>query len=234
MILKIGDRVKLTVDADSLDRLNLKQTPLNNKIAKISQVYNLDYAPDQTLYKVILEEPVEHEGEIIEEVFDLTDIEVKPYDIVEKRVTTFSRFIKESKKKPKWYVGLADCHGVESFIEEPFDEEHLSGVDRLHDLGLVDTEAPTRKDITKDYNQQLHMLSLRAMHNSQRHPVVYRVLLSEDSANLIQNLIDSQDYKKALITIKNLALETQLARGQGGNLEKRWKMIPNPKLDPFS
>jgi hypothetical protein len=60
------------------------------------------------------------------------------------------------------------------------------------------------------------------------------VLLSEDSAKLIQNLIDSQDYKKALITIKNLALETQLARGQGGNLEKRWKMIPNPELDPFS
>jgi hypothetical protein len=50
---------------------------------------------------------------------------------------------------------------------------------------------------------------------------------------MVQDLIDGGDYINALEVIKNNSHEIQLARGQGANLEKRWKMIPNPDLDPF-
>lgn len=235
MLLKVGDKVKLTVTKDALDRLNLKGASLNGKIATILKTYSLDYAPDQPLYNVELEDTIEHEGEEVSEIFDLTDSDLDPFDIVEERVANFSKFIKESLVKDEtWYVGIADCNGIESFIKEPLDQEHLSNVDRLHDLGLVDDGAPTRKDLTKDHNQMLNMLSLRAMHNPQRHPVVYRVRLSQKAAALIEELLDSQEYEEALIMLKDLASETQLARGHGGNIEKRWKMIPNRDLDPFS
>ena len=74
---------------------------------------------------------------------------------------------------------------------------------------------------------------MRCRFNEQRHPVVYRVLLSDDDAEMVQDLVDARDYINALEVIKHNSQEIQLARGQGANLERRWKMIPNPDLDPF-
>ena len=74
---------------------------------------------------------------------------------------------------------------------------------------------------------------MRCRFNEQRHPVVYRVLLTDDVAKYVQLFIDGGNYIDALKAIKDHATEIQLARGQGGNLERRWNMIPNPELDPF-
>ena len=237
MAFEIGDRVKLRLSKDTMDRLNLVGAPIDNKIVTIGKVYKLDYAPDQTLYMVDLEEPIEFEETTFDEIYDLRDADLDLIDVneplPENKVLSFSSFINESKADASWYFGIADCHGVESFNKENIDHDYLNQLDRIHDLGLADETAPTRKSVMKEYNGQLSMMVMRCRFNEQRHPVVYRVLLTDDDAEMVQDLVDAGDYINALEVIKHNSQEIQLARGQGGNLERRWNMIPNPDLDPF-
>lgn len=237
MAFEIGDRVKLRLSKDTMDRLNLVGAPIDNKIVTIGKVYKLDYAPDQTLYMVDLEEPIEFEETTFDEIYDLRDADLDLIDVneplPENKVLRFSSFINEAKESASWYFGIADCHGVESFNKENIDHDYLNQLDRIHDLGLADETAPTRKSVMKEYNGQLSMMVMRCRFNEQRHPVVYRVLLTDDDAEMVQDLVDAGDYINALDVIKHNSQEIQLARGQGGNLERRWNMIPNPDLDPF-
>jgi hypothetical protein len=113
----------------------------------------------------------------------------------------------ETYSTPAWWVGLADCNGIESFIKEP---------DR------------------KGWSNQVGMLQMRARANSQRHAVVYRVKLNPEDADQIESMLTDGEYIEALSLLKEVALETQIARGTGINAEKAWSMIPNPDLDPFS
>ena len=62
---------------------------------------------------------------------------------------------------------------------------------------------------------------------------MYRVKMSDDMASMVEEMLADGDYADALIAIKDYAEEVQIARGQGVNPEKTWKMIPNPDLDPF-
>jgi hypothetical protein len=237
MAFQIGDKVKLRLSKDTLDRLNLVGAPINNKIVTVGKVYRLDYAPDQTLYMVDLEIPIEFEETTFDEIYDLRDADLDLIDVneplPESRVLRFDSFINEAAQNMSWYFGIADCHGIESFNKETIDQEYLNQLDRIHDLGLADETAPTRKSVTQEYNGQLNMMMMRCRFNEQRHPVVYRVLLADDDAEMVQDLVDSGDYINALKVVKNNSQEVQLARGQGANLEKRWRMIPNPDLDPF-
>lgn len=237
MAFEIGDKVKLRLSKDTMDRLNLVGAPIDNKIVTIGKVYRLDYAPDQTLYMVDLEEPIEFEGTTFDEIYDLRDADLDLIDVneplPESRVLTFSSFLNEAKKPASWYFGIADCHGIESFTKENIDHTYLNQLDRIHDLGLADETAPTRKSVMQEYNGQLNMMMMRCSFNQQRHPVVYRVSLTDDVADYVQSFVDRQDYIGALNAIKDHSTEIQLARGQGMNLERRWKMIPNPDLDPF-
>ena len=130
-----------------------------------------------------------------------------------------------------WYYGIADCHGVESFIKEP-DLQRAERMDKLKTLGLSDKGGEDEPD-KKAYGGNLGMMTMRCRYNAQRHPVVYRVKLSDDMANTVEEMIADGDYLDALIAIKDYAEEVQIARGQGTNPEKMWKMIPNPDLDPF-
>jgi hypothetical protein len=237
MAFQIGDKVKLRLSKDTLDRLNLVGAPLDNKIVTVGKVYKLDYAPDQTLYMVDLEIPIEFEETTFDEIYDLRDADLDLIDVneplPESRVLRFNSFINEASQNMSWYFGIADCHGIESFNKETIDQDYLNQLDRIHDLGLADETAPTRKSVTQAYNGQLSMMMMRCRFNEQRHPVVYRVLLADDDAEMVQDLVDSGDYINALEVVKNNSQEVQLARGQGANLEKRWRMIPNPDLDPF-
>ena len=76
-------------------------------------------------------------------------------------------------------------------------------------------------------------MQMRARANSQRHSVVYRVKMMPEDASQVNDMISDGAYIEALEMIKQLAIETQIARGTGINAEKAWKMIPNPDLDPF-
>lgn len=239
MAFQIGDKVKLRLSKDTMDRLNLVGAPINNQIVTVGNVYKLDYAPDQTLYMVDLDQPIEFEGTTFDEIYDLRDADLDLIDVnetlPESKVLRFSDFLNEAEEtEPKsWYFGIADCHGLESFNKENIDHNYLNQLDRIHDLGLADETAPTRKSVMQEYNGQLNMMMMRCRYNEQRHPVVYRVLLTDDVAELVQSLMDGGDYINALNTIKMGAHEIQLARGQGANLERRWNMIPNPDLDPM-
>jgi hypothetical protein len=66
-----------------------------------------------------------------------------------------------------------------------------------------------------------------------REDIHYLATSLDDVADYIQSHVDRRDYIGALNAIKDHSTEIQLARGQGMNLERRWKMIPNPDLDPF-
>ena len=125
MAFEIGDKVKLRLSKDTMDRLNLVGAPIDNKIVTIGKVYRLDYAPDQTLYMVDLEEPIVFEETTFDEIYDLRDADLDLIDVneplPESRVLTFSSFLNEAKKPASWYFGIADCHGIESFTKENID-----------------------------------------------------------------------------------------------------------------
>jgi len=70
------------------------------------------------------------------------------------------------------YVGLADCHGIESFIPEAEAETGLFG------------------------------LKMRAMANRQRHAVVYRADVPDDVAKTINKLLRKCKYEEALNVLK--------------------------------
>ena len=130
-----------------------------------------------------------------------------------------------------WWVGIADCHGIEAFIEEP-DMSEADDYEKLSDAGFDDF-MELAKGIRKGWSQQVSMMKLRVHANAQRFAVVYRVKIRKSDAEDINSLIDEGDYIEALNYLKAVAIEVQVARGTGVNSEKAWNKIPNPELDPF-
>lgn len=112
--------------------------------------------------------------------------------------------------------GIADCHGVESFIP------YVNGAETA---GLLFT------------------LDLRAMANRQRHAVVYIVDLPAKAVDDINKKLKSTNpgrFKAALESIK--AQSVRVLFYENGRLEtpdrpshymKSWGLIPNDGLDPF-
>ena len=104
------------------------------------------------------------------------------------------------------YFGIADAHGIESFIKgDPSEAEHTN---------------------------QAMMLHMRAGANRQRHAVVYVVDLPEETAEEVDDLIIAGNYIGALEHLKSSVDNLQLTRLPGA--EKSWELIPNPDLDPYN
>lgn len=104
------------------------------------------------------------------------------------------------------YFGIADAHGIESFIKgDPTDPEH---------------------------SMNAMMLDLRAGANRQRHAVVYIVDISESTAQDVEDLLEEKDYEGALVRLKMSVTNLQLTNLIGA--EKSWRLIPNSDLDPYS
>ena len=150
---------------------------------------------------------------------------------------SFSQFNEANSNEPEepielfWYYGIADCHGLESFIKEP-NREVWTEVDFLNSIGVSDISSANLDD-KKAFNGQLNMMQMRCSANMQRHPVIYRALMETDDADMVQDQLDSGDYIMGLKIVKANSKEIQLARGTGRNLEKEWSKIPNPELDPM-
>jgi hypothetical protein len=110
------------------------------------------------------------------------------------------------------YIGIADAHGLESFIPaKKFDIEE--------ETFSLDTPA-------------IAFMNMRANANRQRHSVVYKVDLSPGDANDIASLYEGGEYIQALEELKLRARSISLIQSPGA--EKSWRLIPNPDLDPFS
>jgi len=104
------------------------------------------------------------------------------------------------------YFGIADAHGIESFIQgDPTDLKH---------------------------SVQAMVLDLRAGANRQRHAIVFIVDISESTAQDIEDLIEEGDYIGALVRLKMSVESLQLTNLPGA--EKSWRLIPNPDLDPYN
>jgi hypothetical protein len=104
------------------------------------------------------------------------------------------------------YFGIADAHGIESFIQgDPTDQENTI---------------------------QFMTLDLRAAANRQRHAIVFIVDISESTADSIQADLDEGRFIEALDNLKGSVETLKLTNLPGA--EKSWRMIPNPDLDPYS
>ena len=103
------------------------------------------------------------------------------------------------------YFGIADAHGIESFIQgDPTDINH---------------------------SVQAMVLGLRAGANRHRHAIVYIVDLSEETAASIQADLDDGLFIEALDNLKGSVETMELTNLPGA--EKSWRMIPNSDLDPY-
>jgi len=104
------------------------------------------------------------------------------------------------------FFGIADAHGIESFIKgDPSDPENSNTATMLH---------------------------LRAGANRHRHAVVYIVDISEDDAESIEADLSAGLYPEALDNLKGSVKELQLTNLPGA--EKSWRLIPNSDIDPYS
>lgn len=138
----------------------------------------------------------------------------------------------KGQKQTSWYYGIADCNGLESFRKEP-NRQVWNAADDLHNLGLSDNGSIELAD-RKSFENELNMMAMRCTFNQQRHAVVYRVELTDDAAEIVEDYLDSGDYIMALNSLKDYAVSVQLARGVGGNAERKWNKIPNPELDAMN
>jgi hypothetical protein len=247
MAFNIGDEIIVRANAEEM------QSPLFQAIdrvkATISELYHTEYEPDVMRVEVTLINPVVIGGERITVVPGLYIDNIERVDsnsvtkknrksepknetrIIGRPYRTFAAF-NESHSEPEWYYGLADCHGLESFIKEPI-LDMANDMDALFDLGLMPTDA-TNDPAKREYNKSIGILKSRAHANAQRWPVIYRAKLSKDNVDSINSFLDIGDDETALKIVQHNSELVQLARGLGGNNERRWKMIPNPDLDPMN
>lgn len=121
------------------------------------------------------------------------------------------------------YIGLADCHGLSSFLEDPVINTRLM-------VSIFGEEEAKEKE--KQRNAMLHGMQLSAYHNNQRRTVVYQAKVTKEVADEIKELMQDGEILDALIVLKDR--NTQIALLQGvPNAKKFWEQIPNPDLDPF-
>ena len=101
------------------------------------------------------------------------------------------------------YYGLADAHGIETF--EPYSN---------------------RKDDSFPYN-------MRAQLNRQRHALYFEIEIEKVDADIVKALLEKKDYAGAFKFIKKRAVIIGFPEKNRSEYEKSWKLIPNPKLDPW-
>ena len=118
----------------------------------------------------------------------------------------YEKLVSEFRKQGllKKYVGIADAHGIESFLTEE--------------------KAKAEGFLTIAY--------LRANTNRQRHAVFYTVELTQDRVDEIEKLLSNNKFEEALITLKKLAVTIGFPVGDDMTYRNSWKLIPNPRLDP--
>lgn len=106
-------------------------------------------------------------------------------------------------------VGIADCHGIESYKPtEPMTED-----------GSVNIQGGLA-------------LELRANSNRQRHAVLYIAEVDLQTDQIIQIHLKGGRWEEALEILKAQAISISFPDANPG-YAKSWDLIPNPKLDPW-
>lgn len=77
-------------------------------------------------------------------------------------------------------------------------------------------------------------LAIRAMSNRQRHAVLYKAKVTEEvDKHILKTINVDKNYIGALNYLKNHCEDIRLVSKGMGDVQKSWKLIPNPKLDPW-
>lgn len=236
MNFKIQDRVIIKSKDQEEENMKIFQK-LQGIPGIITDIYYNDYAPETQRYEVTIKKPI-----ITEDGIELTVISGlynknllmanNPDTISENNHAIASFLVYESMENSSWYYGLADCHGLISFIKEPNESDEWTDVDQLFDIGLIDIDS-TDSPEKKEYNKNINMMSMTAQANQQRYTLVYRAKISPEIAKDISLLLKKGNEEDSLNILKNEAIEVQLVKNGGLNLEKAWDKIPNPELDPM-
>jgi hypothetical protein len=236
MAFELGDKVMVRANSDELES-DLFQA-IDGVRAEITEIYSTDYEPDVKRYEVTLENPVEINGErlaVVPGLYEdnLEKAEGKKKQLSENRAVTKFALFENKMEESSWYYGLADCHGIESFIKEPDEAKDWTDFEELFTVGVLSID-PTELPGKRAYNTQIGMIIRRAKANIQRFPVVYRAKLKGSDAMVIDRMLNKGLYEEALVYLKEKSEHTQLAKRLGGmNAERNWEKIPNPELDPM-
>ena len=81
--------------------------------------------------------------------------------------------------------GIADCYGIESYLD------------------------------VKEKEKTLNYMVMRARANRQRHAVVYEVEVTEEVNKKVQKLLRVKNWAMALVALKENALVVSVAKGAG-------------------
>lgn len=121
----------------------------------------------------------------------------------------------------KTYYGIADCHGLESFIcIDDYKQKEM--------LSVLEGDSKPAPFSEMDI---ITTLLLRARYNDHRHPVVYTAKVSSKDDKKIVKLMKAGKHADALIYLKNHAKEISIENGLYNKI--RWEKIPNRVLDPY-
>jgi hypothetical protein len=111
------------------------------------------------------------------------------------------------------FIGIADCHGLESFFPA-----------RKFNLETQSFD---------ENNEVIGFMVLRANANAHRRALVFRVELGKEEGLEVMEMFEDGEYLEALNLLKQYATKVEVAGGQGMNRQKAWDSIPNPDLDPY-
>jgi len=106
-------------------------------------------------------------------------------------------------KNLKKYYGLADAHGIETWL-------------------------PYSKRATDTFPYDM-----RAQLNRQRHALYFEVEIEQADADIVEALLAKSDFIGAFNIIKKRAVIIGFPQEHRSEYEKSWELIPNPKLDPW-
>ena len=102
-------------------------------------------------------------------------------------------------------MGIADAHGIESFIK-----------------------------VTKDNQRDAFGLLLRAQANRHRHALFFVLNITESATKPIKKLLKQQQFIEALKLLKGASIVGRnIDFPKQYNAKKSWRLIPNPELDPY-
>ena len=102
------------------------------------------------------------------------------------------------------YIGIADAHGLESFLKYEEHQDHLG------------------------------FLIMRARANRQRHALVYQVELNPKQADAIARMMADGKYILACRALHDPAFLVDAPIGVENDMVDSWELIPNPRLDPYN
>ena len=97
-------------------------------------------------------------------------------------------------------------------------------------VGLADAHGIESFKSREDADARFEtLISIRAGTNRQRHAVCFTALLTEEGEKEVTAQMEAGDFIEALNVLRAVALALVCEEGW----EKSWKLIPNPKLDPW-